>query len=185
MMKNIFSLVVGISAVTVLNLQVPGLAVKLPDGTAAFSKGPDLIDVVTTFSQARVWGAKYYFTLKVPENSDEPLGKVVIQQRQGQDTIDFTLNQTVAFYGNHRDKGKNIPLATVVRNDDNSIAVVFDTPVSAGTLLTIGLFPRQNPDSGGVYLFGVTAFPAGEKAQGLYLGAGRLQFYDNFDSPLF
>lgn len=182
-MKKLFTLALSISAVSVLSFQIPSLGVKLPDGTAAFNKGPDLVDVFSTFSQVRVWGAKYYFTLKVPETSDEPLGKVVIQQRQGQDTIEFTLNQTIAFNGTHNDKGQKIPLASVVRNDDNSIAVVFETPVSPGSLLTIGLFPKKNPDFGGVYLFGVTAFPAGEKAQGLYLGVGRLQFYDNSDGP--
>jgi len=48
--------------------------------------------------------------------------------------------------------------------------------------VTIGVKPRRNPDFGGVYLFGVTAFPAGEKSRGLYLGAGRLHFFENFNS---
>lgn len=187
--KNIFSLkfklVVAITATNILIFQPSLKAVKLADGTVAFNRGPDLVNVMTTFSQARAWGAKYYFTLQVAPDSDEPLGKIIIQQRQGQETIKFTLNDTLAFKGNHRQKGEKIPLANVELTEDNSITIVFETPISPGTLLTVGLIPQENPQNGGVYLFGVTAFPAGEKAQGLYLGVGRLHFYDNSDGNLF
>ncbi len=51
--------------------------------------------------------------------------------------------------------------------------------MSPGTKITIGLKAQQNPQRGGVYLFGVTAFAIGEKPHGQFLGFGRLQFYQH------
>ncbi|HEY9294790.1 MAG TPA: DUF2808 domain-containing protein [Phormidium sp.] len=42
----------------------------------------------------------------------------------------------------------------------------------------MALDPVRNPCFSGVYLFGVTAFPQGEKAHGQFLGFGRFHFYD-------
>ena len=64
------------------------------------------------------------------------------------------------------------------------MTVTFAEPVSAGPTFTVGLRPKRNPDLGGTYQFGVTAFPAGEKTQGIYLGSARLQFDDSNDSDL-
>ena len=61
--------------------------------------------------------------------------------------------------------------------ETGAITVIFANPIPPGTTFTVRLKPKRNPDLGGVYLFGVTAFPWGEKPDGLYLGAGRLQFY--------
>lgn len=36
----------------------------------------------------------------------------------------------------------------------------------------------------GVYLFGVTAFPAGEKSHGQFIGFGRLHFYNDGGSDI-
>ena len=58
-------------------------AIQLADGTVSFEKSPRLIGAITTFKASRVWGAKYYFTLNVPEAAGEPLQKVTISQRQG------------------------------------------------------------------------------------------------------
>nr|WP_199755917.1 DUF2808 domain-containing protein [Chroococcidiopsis cubana] len=47
--------------------------------------------------------------------------------------------------------------------------------MSPGTTVTVALRAKRNP-SGGIYLFGVTAFPTGEKSSGQFLGYGRLHF---------
>jgi hypothetical protein len=155
-------------------------AVQLADGTVSFEKPPNLINVTTTYNETDVWGATYYFTLKLPENAGEPLGQVTINQRQGLDDIRFKLEDSRAFEGTPRKKGEKLTLKEVTKNvETNTISVTFDPPVMPGKTVTIGLRPVRNPWSSGVYIFGVTAFPAGEKPYGLYLGVGRLQFYDN------
>ncbi len=47
-------------------------AVQQADGTVSFEKSPRLINVFTTFNRVGVWGAKYYFTLQLPENAGDP-----------------------------------------------------------------------------------------------------------------
>ena len=158
-------------------------AVQFPgSGRVAFDKSPLLRNAVTTFSGVRVWGAKYYFTIELPADAGEPLQKVVIAQRRGADDISFYLDKTVAYNGTHRRKREKLALQNVSQDEETkAITVVFDNPIPPGTTFTVGLRPKRNPDVGGVYLFGVTAFPSGENPDGLYLGAGRLQFFQGDD----
>ena len=154
-------------------------AIQLADGTVSFEKSPRLIGAITTFNASRVWGAKYYFTLNVPESAGEPLQKVTISQRQGTETIRFRVQETFAFEGTPSSRGKELATETVAQNNQSApLTVTLIPPVPPGSTVTIGLKPRRNPRWGGVYLFGVTAFPAGAKARGLYLGVGRLHFYE-------
>ena len=60
----------------------------------------------------------------------------------------------------------------------NDVTFVFDEPVQPGETVTVRVKAKRNPRVGGIYLFGVTAFPeGGEDSPGLYLGSGRLHFY--------
>lgn len=165
---------------SILGVAVPSSqAIQLADGTVAFEKPPRLVDAETTYNGTSTIGARYYFTLSVPENAGEPLGRVTISQRQGFENIDFELEDTRAFEGKPRRKGEKLAIANVTKDDKTkTISVTFDPPVAPGKTLTVELRPYRNPWTGGVYIFGVTAFPAGEKAYGLYLGVGRLQFYE-------
>jgi len=60
--------------------------------------------------------------------------------------------------------------------------VTFDPPVTPGKR-SIGLRPVRNLRFSGVYLFGVTAYPVGEKSHGQFLGFGRLHFYGGGSRP--
>ncbi|NES80811.1 MAG: DUF2808 domain-containing protein [Moorea sp. SIO2B7] len=172
---------VGIAGILAI-ASIPTQAVQFANGTVSFDKSPRLINAVTTYSSLRVWAAKYYFTLNLPENAGEPLGKLIIHQRQGEEYIRFQLEKTVAFEGTHRKKGERLTLQAVTGDEEtDAITVIFDPPIPPGKTFTVGLKPRRNPRYGGVYLFGVTAFPVGEKPYGLYLGVGRLHFYDEYD----
>ena len=134
----------------------------------------------TTYNETDVWGARYYFTLSIPENAGEALGRVTINQRQGFETIDFKLKNTQAFVGTPRNQGERLTLQAVTQDPQSpTISVTFAPPVQPGTTVTIELRPVRNPSLSGVYIFGVTAFPAVENPYGLYLGVGRLQFYDS------
>lgn len=154
-------------------------AIQLAAGTVTFKKPPNLVSVTTTYNEADVWGATYYFTLELPENAGEPLQRVTINQIEGIEDIRFELEKTQAFEGTSRHKRERLTLKEVTNDaKTKTISVTFDPPVVPGKTFTIALRPIRNPEIGGVYLFGVTAFPAVEKPYGLYLGPGRLHFYD-------
>lgn len=160
-------------------------AVQLADGTVYFVQPPRLVGATTTFNEADVWGATYYFTLSVPDNAGEPLQRVTIAQREGVENIRYNLKDTQAFEGTRRNPGARLPLGTVTKDQNTeTISVTFDPPVSPGKTVTIALYPWRNPP-GGVYLFGVTAFPPGEKVHGQFLGFGRIHFYRHRGTFLF
>lgn len=177
-MKNLFLLGLLSSVLTVGTTVIPNaVAVRFPDGTVSFEQSPRLLDAHTTFNSVRVRQARYYFDIKLPEDIGEPLQKIVIQQRQGAEEIKFRLDESKAYLGTHNDKDGE--LATVATQDEatKAITIILANPVPPGNTVTIRLKPRRNPDFAGVYLFGVTVFPLGKQANSLYLGAGRLQFY--------
>ena len=142
-----------------------------------FLRSPRLTNAMTTFDQVHVWGAIYYFTIDLPSDIGQPLGLVTIRQREGFQSIDFHLDRTFAFIGTTDNQGAAIPVTTSWDDATQTISIVFDTPIPPGNSVTIGLRPTQNPDYSGIYLFGVTAYPSGEEMPGLYLGPGRLHFY--------
>uniref|UniRef100_B8HTQ9 DUF2808 domain-containing protein n=1 Tax=Cyanothece sp. (strain PCC 7425 / ATCC 29141) TaxID=395961 RepID=B8HTQ9_CYAP4 len=155
-------------------------AIQLADGTVYFARPPLLDRATVDHKGAGSIFATYYFTLTLPPDAGEPLQRVTLAQHQGTENIRFDLRRTTAYVGNQR---KNrLPLAEVIQDPQTRIiTVTFDPPVAAGTTVTIALEPIQNPLVGGVYLFGVTAYPQGEKSHGQFLGYGRLQFYgDDF-----
>ena len=153
-------------------------AVQLRDGKVYFVQPPDLVAATTTFNSVNVWGATYYFTIDVPQQAGEPLQRLEIVQRQGGDNIRFKLADSRAFTGTRDRRGAAMALGEVTQERHNrTVFVNFDPPIPPGQTITVGLRPVRNPRNSGVYLFGVTAFPAGEKAHGQFLGYGRLQFY--------
>lgn len=164
--------------------QVPQTqAVQLRDGKVYFTQPPSLVDSTTTFNSVNVWGATYYFTLNVPQNAGEPLHKVIINQQEGADNIRFDLEDSRAFEGTRHQKGTRLTLGEVTQDrKTRTVSLTFEPPVPPGKTVTIGLRPIQNPSYSGVYLFGVTAFPQGDRPNGQFLGFGRLHFYDNNSS---
>lgn len=178
--KNIKIALSLLASTTVLNSSLR--ASELRNRIIFFEKSPRLLQAYSTFSDTRVWGAKYYFTLYVPENAGEPLRKVTIEQRQGQEKIDFRVEETLAFVGKPDRKQAEIEIVEIERNEENqTISLIFDPPIEPGTTFSVGLKPKKNPQYGGVYIFGVTAYPEGSQSQGAYLGIGRFHFYDNGD----
>ena len=166
---------------TFFSITTNAVAVEFPDGRVAFEKGLILLDAHTTFNSVRARQAIYYFDLELPEDIGESLQKVVIRQRKGSDRLKFRLDKTRAYLGTHNDKQEELNLSVTQNEATRAITVAFDRPIAPGNKVTVGLKPKENPDIGGVYLFGITAFPTGEKPLGLYLGAARLQFYQGGD----
>ncbi len=155
-------------------------AVQLRDGKTYFTTPPTLVEAVTTRNTVYVWGATYYFTVKMSANAGEPLDRVTIKQHEGGENVQFDLAESRAFEGERSQEGSALGIkSTQLDKETNTISVIFDPPIQPGKTITIGLRPYNNPRYSGVYLFGVTAFPPGnEQAYGQFLGYGRLHFYE-------
>lgn len=154
---------------------LPALAVRFPDGRVAFDRPPKLLDVNTPYPDVSVTDTTYFFTVQVPANAGEPLQRIVLTQQPAQETILFLPEATQAYVGSRRNR---LGLGEVnFDSQAQTLSVNFNPPVPPGTRLTLAVSPERNPFYDGVYLFGVTAFPVGEKSQGQYIGTGRLQFY--------
>jgi len=163
-------------------------AVQVADGTVFFDRPPLFGEATTTRDGAGRPSPAYYFTLSVPQDAGEPLQRVVIAQRDGDSAfreVEFEPEDTQAFVGANR-RGEALPLGEVTWDDgSNTLSIEFDPPVAPGTPVALRLEAERNPRRGGVYLFGVTVFPAGERSHGQFIGYGRLHFYDNSDSDIF
>jgi Protein of unknown function (DUF2808) len=157
--------------------------VKLNNGQTYFSTSPRL-----TRSAASEKGAyapsTYEFTLAVPADAGQPLKAVTIAQAENAETIRFDVPNSKAFAGNRYAAGPVIPLASIGGSqpaNSKAVTIVFDQPVQPGSTVTVALEAKANPTFGGIYEFGVTAFPGGENGTGLFLGFGRLSFYSTSD----
>ena len=161
-----------------LLLVSPAMAIRLNNGTVAFNNPPRLIRSATSFGSPNT-PSVYQFTISVPENAGEPLQAVTIMQQPNVQTITLDLNQNRAFKGDSFAGGPALHLASIGGSQPQTahqVMVVFDPPVNPGSTVTVELRSLGNPTLG-VYLFGVTAYPAGENGIGQFLGYGRLQFY--------
>jgi hypothetical protein len=165
----------------------PLAAVQMADGTVYFERPPSLVGATTTRSDVYASRPRYYFTLDVPTDAGEPLQQISISQRTNYGVLGDVLEDledVEAFLGTRRDRGDAIAIRDVAVDEENqSVTVTLETPVAPGNAVTLALRPERNPRRGGVYLFGVTAFPSGEKAQGQFLGYGRLHFYERNNNP--
>lgn len=156
-------------------------AVQLRDGTFYFNQPPRLVEAATTYNDVSIWGGTYYFTLSLPENAVEPLQRITINQHEGIDNIRFLLKDSYVFEGTRGNQGQKLTLQDITASSKTrTVSLILNPPVPPGKTITIAMKPVQNPTVSGVYLFGVTAYPAGEKSHGQFLGYGRLQFYSHF-----
>lgn len=153
----------------------PAAAVRFADGTVQFAGVPRLGKVSTTDNQTYAWSATYLFTLQLPADASEPLGRVMLQQTEGVDGVEFNLKGTYAYLNG--DRTQRTAVETVQVKPD-TLELTFNPPIPPNATVTIGLRPYTNPRTGGVYLFGVTTAPAGEKVRSQFIGSGRLQFYE-------
>lgn len=170
--------VIGIGWVLILPHPIAS-GVQLPDGTVAFTQPPLLVGAKTPYPDTDVPDTIYYFTLELSPNAGAPLQRVAFSQTEGSQLIRFDLKNSYAFEGTQGHQGPKLPLQPPVKGDSRTrnITVTFDPPVPPGKTVTIALRTVRNPLYDGTYLFGVTAFPAGEQTTGQFIGYGRLQFY--------
>jgi hypothetical protein len=152
---------------------------ELSDRQPFFAHPPRLIRAAAS-QTAGYTPSTYEFTLTVPQNAGQPLKAVTIAQVENLETIQFDTNRSRAFAGQRFAVGSEIPLASVggpQPSNPGEVTVVFDQPVQPGSTVTVALETQSNPGWGGVYLFGITAFPGTENGLGQFLGYGRINFY--------
>jgi len=150
----------------------------LSSGHNFFSHAPQLIRTATSEKGGNA-PATYEFTVTVPANAGQPLKAITIAQGTNLETVQFDLNGSQASLG----KGLTaaiIPLAHIGGTaTPGEVTVVFDQPVQPGNTVTVAIAAQANPNFGGNYEFGVTAYPVGDNSTGLFLGYGRINFYGN------
>ena len=155
---------------------LPASAVDLGGGRTFFDQSPRLIRTAASRTSSHA-PSTYQFTIEVPSDAGEPLKAVT--QKPNVERIEFDLSENRAFIGDSFAGGPQLSLANIggiQPSDSNEVTVVFDQPVEPGNTVTVSLRAKKNPHNGGVYLFGVTAFPVGNNSPGLYLGPARLHF---------
>lgn len=178
-MKFSFRLgIIACMATTSLSM-LSATAITLYDGKTYFTKPPRLISSSTSQDGSYIWGASYYFTIEIPEQAGEPLAKLVIEQQAGQGQPQFSARDAEIFEGTRNQQGNRFKLQSIeIREDPVTISASFDPPIPPGKTVTLRLYPVRNPQIGGVYLYGVTAFPPGEQPYGHFLGFGRIRIVD-------
>lgn len=165
-------------AVTPITKPIPTPSPVDAQKISYFTQPPRLVKTTTSYNRINEPAAVYYFTINLPDNSGEALQKITIQQKQGVDSIRFNLDKSFAYEGTYSQEGKKFALKDISSDQKTqTVTLTFNPPIAPGKNITVALKPIQNPQVSGVYLFGVTAFPPGEKSHGQFLGYGRLQIY--------
>jgi hypothetical protein len=148
-------------------------------GKTYFERPPRLLGAATSQNGTYIWGATYYFTVSVPEEAGVPLQRLEIELQASPGRPFFTTSNLEAFEGRRKKPGDKIPIKDVKIDPQTQIvSVTFDPPIKPDKTLTLRIYPVRNPDTGGTYLYGVTAFPQGEQPAGQFLGFGRIRIYD-------
>ncbi|MGG6241943.1 DUF2808 domain-containing protein [Nodosilinea sp. AN01ver1] len=157
----------------------PAPAIQYSDGTVGFSYPPRLTDSYATRSLVSDSNVTYYLTFDFPAAAVEPLDRVVVNLNEGYDPIfRYRLSATEAF-ANTPEGRVPLPLGQVTEDrDSRALTITFDPPVQPGVPITLALRPVRNPRFGGVYLFGVNAYPVGDTVEPTFLGYARLSFYE-------
>ncbi|MBD2128777.1 DUF2808 domain-containing protein [Microcoleus sp. ZQ-A2] len=161
-----------------LSMSKPAASQNLGNRQVNFNSSPHLIRAAVATYPGVGALAQYQFTVRVPDKAGKPVQAVKITQRENLERIRFAHSHSAAFAGDRFAGGSEVSIASVAgseSSDSNEVTVVFEQPVPPGTTVTISLRGTR-PTWGGIYLFGITAFPIGENTQGSYLGSGRIAF---------
>lgn len=177
-------LALGVSLV-LLGPLAAAVAVQLGDGSTMFVSPPRLVSFETTQNQAGRRNATYYVTVNLLPDADEPLKTLAVDLIEGRfPRLNYRLNDLEVFVGTRRDRGADLAIAQADYNDDTqTLTIELLEPAAPGQLLTFALKPIRNPTEG-VYLFEVSAAPAGEQPVWQRAGTGRLHIYRDV-YPLF
>lgn len=155
------------------------LAVQLGDGSTVFTSPPRLVSFVTTENQAGRKHATYYVTVNLLTEAEEPLETLKVALIEGRFTrLDYHTDNIEVFEGDRGDRQANYPVELADYDEDTqTLTIQLAQPVEPGRMLTFALKPVRNPTQEGVYLFEITAAPAGQQPTFQRVGTGRLNIY--------
>ncbi|MGB3613056.1 MAG: DUF2808 domain-containing protein [Elainellaceae cyanobacterium] len=180
--RNILSYLLGFG----LTLTgVIGLVASSADGVlvgdrVAFDRAPRLVRSAATSSSPNS-GADYQFTITVPYDAGEPMQAIQVTPHDHVEKISLNHDDSAAFEGDSLAGGPALPLSSIGGPTavPGEVLFVFNPPVLPGHTITVELEAEHNPAQGGIYEYGVTAYPAGPNGIGMFLGYGRLHLFDN------
>jgi Protein of unknown function (DUF2808) len=162
--------------------KMPAIQLPLSNRQNFFSHPPTLIRTNALYTTPYA-PSTYEFTISLPADAGAPLKAVTIVQDQNLETIKFNPRQSKAFAGKRYAAGPEIALASIggAQETPGTAMIVFDQPVQPGSTITVAVEAEANPNWGGVYEFGVTAYPTDENGRGQFLGYGRINFHSGHD----
>jgi hypothetical protein len=154
--------------------QLPAHASEFSSRKSFFERSPRLIRAATSFRGPAAL-ANYSFTIELSLDAGAPMSAVTIGEQPNIEQIPLYPNRSRVFRSESSHGERSIKAQIIdVSSETPEVKVVFEQPIQPGTTVTVSLRAR-NPLYGGIYQFGVTAFPLNNN-DGLYLGSGRLQF---------
>ncbi|MEM1311615.1 MAG: DUF2808 domain-containing protein [Cyanobacteria bacterium P01_C01_bin.70] len=164
----------------IASVALPSGAVQLGDGTTAFDSPPRLDGFMTFDELAQARNAIYYVTVHLLPEAGEPLQTVSISLIEGRFTrLDYRTDQIAVYGGNPRERSTEYPVESASYDDDSqTLTIRLAQPAEPGQNLTFELNLVRNPRFEGVYLYDVTAAPAGENPRFQRIGTGRIHIYE-------
>lgn len=177
-------------ALAALATGLPPLSLPFPEPAAAtelrgqtyFRTPPWKVVFRTYYSTVFERGAEYYFTIALSSEAGAGLGALEIQQTSGVDwQFGFDVSRTRAFLGEPRREGAAVPVQASFDAESRRFRILFPQPPTPGQTVTVALRPIQNPAAADIYLFAVTAFPAGPEPVGHPVGFARMAIYPAFE----
>jgi len=155
------------------------LAAQLSDGSTVFTSPPRLVDFFTLENSAGRKGATYYVTVDLLPEAGEPLETLKVALIQGRFTrLDYRTDDIEVFEGDRSDRQDNYPIEFAEYDETSqTLTIRLAQAVPPGERVTFALEPVRNPTRGGVYLFEVTAAPAGDNPVFQRIGTGRISIF--------
>lgn len=176
LLRNPLRRSLGLSLVLLFGFSSTSQAIQLSNGVTFFDRSPILNRAQLSNRSTDVPNPVYQFTIELPKNAGEKLKNLEFEQVENADTIQFNPNRTEAFLGSSARSKDVVPIK--LTSTDNRWVLTFDPPIEPGKTVTVLLYARRNPSSGGTYFIGVTAFPVGENPHGQFLGFGRFRIQE-------
>jgi Protein of unknown function (DUF2808) len=185
--KNIIISALGYSAILTAgivlpaSLQKPVAAAEMGQYSSVMNvEAPRLLKVSGIHLEPAGFGT-FYFTIHVPASYGKSLEAIRISQiPEGDRLITLDAKQSKVVVGQRvASNSETIPLSAIGGSEDEktgALTLAFAQPVLPGTTFTVAVEADRNPSHGGIYQFGVTAYPVGDSTTGQYLGTGRITF---------
>lgn len=172
----LFSLFYSLLLPLIFSVDKVGLNPVFAQEISFFRTSPRLVRSHSTFTFPNAIST-YIFEIEIPKDAENSLHKVIINQQINTETINFfPENIRASIMGNnYQNQPVNVETTINIVGDKNEIIIKLEPSIPAGNRVKLEVKAR-NPLYGGIYQFGVTAYPQGENSRSLYLGIARFHF---------